>query len=97
MKFNCRNGKIYIITNKTNGDIYIGSTVKTLDERFKKHKSNINNKLRQWLYNAMKDNGKENYTIESIENYPCDNKKELFARESFYLKTLRPCLNMRLG
>ena len=60
MKFNCENGKIYIITSIANGDIYIGSTAKALDERFKQHKPNINNRIKQWLYSDTNNNGKEN-------------------------------------
>ena len=30
-------GKIYKITNKVNGKIYVGQTMKTLEERFQKH------------------------------------------------------------
>lgn len=30
-------GKIYKITNKINGKIYVGQTTKTLEERFQKH------------------------------------------------------------
>ena len=30
-------GKIYKITNKVNGKIYVGQTIKSLKERFQKH------------------------------------------------------------
>ena len=35
-------GYIYKITNKVNGKIYIGQTVKTVEKRFQQHKNNSN-------------------------------------------------------
>lgn len=64
-------GKIYKITNKENGLIYIGCTINSLKHRFNEHlyrcfKTDYKSKL----YNSMKKYGQENFTIELIEE--CD-------------------------
>ena len=64
-------GKIYKITNKENGLIYIGCTINSLKKRFGEHlyrcfKTDYKSKL----YNSMKKYGQENFTIELIEE--CD-------------------------
>ena len=64
-------GKIYKITNKENGLIYIGCTINSLKKRFSEHlyrcfKTDYKSKL----YNSMKKYGQENFTIELIEE--CD-------------------------
>ena len=70
---------VYKITNLINGKLYIGQTIRTLEERFKAHyyddESNIGNAIRQY--------GRENFTIEVIEK--CDSKEELNAYENYYI------------
>jgi group I intron endonuclease len=66
-----KKGKIYKITNKENGLIYVGCTVNSLEKRFYEHlyrcfKTDYKSKL----YNSMKKYGQENFTIELIEE--CD-------------------------
>lgn len=64
-------GKIYKITNKINGKIYVGQTTKTLEERFQKHCWGTTEKdkyhLNMAIKKAIKKYGKENFTIELIE------------------------------
>ncbi len=70
---------VYKITNLINGKLYIGQTIRTLEERFKAHyyddESNIGNAIRHY--------GRENFTIEIIEK--CDSKEELNAYENYYI------------
>lgn len=64
-------GKIYKITNKENGLIYIGCTISSLDKRFKEHLSRcFTSNHKSKLYNSMKKYGKDNFTIELLEE--CD-------------------------
>jgi group I intron endonuclease len=64
-------GRIYKITNKENGLIYIGCTISSLDKRFKEHLSRcFTSNYKSKLYNSMKKYGQENFTIELIEE--CD-------------------------
>ncbi len=89
---NYKNGKIYKIINDENEECYIGSTVKKLlSARFAEHKSSYN----RWKNNndhfmssfvLFEKYGIENCKIILIENYPCDNKDELRAREEYYRK-----------
>ena len=90
-------GKIYkIVCNKT-GLIYIGSTIKTLDERLKKHEECLNSfihtkknnpdKLKKiCFYTSFFILLKKDYKIELIENYPCKSKLELEIKECEYMK-----------
>lgn len=76
-------GFIYCITNKINNKKYIGQTKRTVEERWKQHlycyeRLNSNN----YLYNAMKKHGVENFTIEELEE--CPNEK-LNEREKYWI------------
>lgn len=54
---------IYKITNNVNGKIYIGQTIRTLEERFTEHKRN----KKSLISKAFKKYGIENFTIEQID------------------------------
>ena len=43
------------------------------------------NTLKQKLYEYINDIGWDNVTIELIEEYPCETKKELNTREKYYI------------
>lgn len=77
-------GKIYKITNKITEQIYVGCTIYTLDRRFNEHvyrcfKTDYNSKL----YNSMKKYGKENFTIDLIEE--CD-LEVIYSTEKKYIE-----------
>lgn len=73
---------IYKITNQINGKIYIGKTVKTIQERWKEHSKDCWKERceKRPLYNAMIKYGIENFAIEEIEQ--CDisilNDREIY-------------------
>lgn len=83
--------KIYKITCQGYPGVYIGSTHDTLHNRFVHHTSHY----RSWKL------GKGNFTasyvlfergpctIELVENWPCQTKKEKLAREQYWLKVHR--------
>lgn len=79
-------GKIYKITNKINGKIYIGQTTKTLEERFQKHCWGTTLKdiyhFNMAIKQAIKKYGKENFTIELIEQVE---KDKLDEREVYWI------------
>lgn len=91
---NYQNGKIYKIINYENDDIYIGSTCEKLSRRIAGHRANF----KQYL------DGNHNYitsfkilenpsaTIVLIENFPCNSKEELTAREAFHIRE-NNCVN----
>ncbi len=87
-------GKIYKIVDNTNNNIYIGSTCEpNLARRLATHLTDY--KRREIRNNNMTsfqifDNN--NYDIILIENYPCERKDELHARERYYIESLK-CVN----
>jgi hypothetical protein len=78
-------GKIYVIRNYINDKEYVGSTVETLPQRYSKHGTS-NKEANCALWKAMKELGRENFYIELIENYPCNSKQELNAREGYWIR-----------
>jgi len=88
-------GKMYKIVDNTNENVYVGSTCEpTLARRLAKHKSNYNVYLSgKGTYTTsyiVLENG--DYDIVLIENYPCNNKDELFARERYHIERIK-CVN----
>ncbi len=94
---NYQNGKIYkLVSNQTN-EVYYGSTCQELCERMAGHRRHY----------MQYQNGKMNYIsafeilkyddckIVWVEDYPCDNKPQLFARETEYIKS-NECVNKRV-
>ena len=85
-----QNAKIYKLWSPEGDDIYIGSTTQTLARRKAKHKSeydtggNLTSKVLFEKYT--------NVRIELIEEFPCDKKCKLIAREGHYIRTME-CVN----
>ena len=75
--------QIYKITNLIDGKFYIGKTVKTLEERFRRH---LIRKSSPKLTNAIRKYGKQNFIIEMIEL--CDSIGVLNEREKFWIKKI---------
>ena len=92
------NGKIYKIISLDYPDkFYIGSTTKTLDQRWVMHQSDAKRpqKNRCFVYQTLNEMGIDKFAIELVEDYPCDSKSELHQRESYWIKSLQPALNSR--
>ena len=80
--------KIYRIDSQAGGVCYIGSTIHSLQRRFGQHRS-------RWVSHL---NGKSNFissfdvlehgdaVISLIEDYPCDSKDQLVAREAHHIR-----------
>ena len=83
---------IYSITNKITGDVYVGYTSKTAEERFQKHKYNARGGSNTYLYNAMRKYGEENFEIKSLQE-----DGNLAEDEMFWIKKLDPKYNMTIG
>jgi hypothetical protein len=88
-------GKIYKIIDNTNGNIYIGSTTQTLNQRLNEHKCDynryLNNKIRKHCTSSeiIKNN---NYKFEIIKYVVFEDRKELHQRERYYLEN-NICVN----
>jgi len=88
---NYQNGKIYKITNSNDNKIYIGSTVKNLNDRMANHRNNIKNdeKKKSKLYQHIKKVGKDKFKIKLVKNYPCNNLNELKSKEFNEMKKIK--------
>lgn len=77
-------GYIYKITNRLNGCIYIGQTVKSVEERWRQHIGCARRGDAKYskLDRAIRKYGVENFTVEQIEECPTE---MLDAREIFWI------------
>jgi hypothetical protein len=86
------NGKIYKLVSDFTDKIYIGSTCLPLHKRKYKH-STISNKLSSTKITLL---GK--FDIILIEEYPCENKNQLLARERYWYDFHKDkCVNERMA
>ena len=92
-------GQIYKIVDVGFNKCYIGSTVETLPQRMTKHRNHY--KMYQegrhnyiHLFKMFDEFGVENCKIYWIEDYACNSKKELEAREGHYIENT-DCVNKR--
>ncbi len=83
---------VYMITNKINNKRYIGQTIGTETDRFKKHinvafgTENDNNK-KYLIHTAIFKYGKENFKIKILAK--CNSMEEMNHREEYYIRLLR--------
>ena len=81
--------KIYKISSPSNNLVYYGSTTQSLSQRLAGHNAD---------YKKDKTNSSkfilecEDYKIELIENYPCNNREQLMKKEGEYIKN-NDCVN----
>lgn len=92
-----KNGKIYKLVCEDL--IYIGSTCNTLQKRLSNHQASYKAYMKQKRTSRLTsydlfDRGK-NVDIFLIENNPCNSRKELHARERFYIESIN-CVNMAI-
>ena len=99
---NYKNGKIYKIEpicDHAANEIYIGSSAeKLLCRRIAKHKCDYNywkqdKKTKSTSFTLFDKYGVDMCKIILIENYPCDTKEELLAREAYYINSIIDCVN----
>jgi hypothetical protein len=89
--------KIYFIKNIINNLLYIGSTTRDINERFKEHIRDIDKYPNFKLYKAMKKYNANNFYILLIEELEVDEIKDLRRREGEYIKTIKPTLNKNIA
>jgi hypothetical protein len=91
------NGKIYKICSDDPliTEVYIGSTISTLNKRLAGHIEKFNKGLTNYTSHKLFGlYGVETFHIKLIECYPCESRAELFMREQYYLDTM-VCINER--
>tara|TARA_R100000951_G_scaffold100828_1_gene91752 strand:+ start:369 stop:806 length:438 start_codon:yes stop_codon:yes gene_type:complete len=93
---NYQNGKIYKIVDNTNGSVYIGSTCEiNLSRRLQKHKARYKYWLKHGKGNKFSSSNiimNDDFKIELIETYPCNNIEELLKKEQFWIDKI-DCIN----
>ncbi len=72
---------IYKITNIVNGKIYIGQTIHSVTDRFRRHCNGHSKNM--LIGKSIKKYGKENFVCETI--YECVDIKELNEKEEYYI------------
>ncbi len=78
-------GRVYKIINKLDGNPYIGSTIKEIEDRFHDHKKDSAGKNRK-LYQAFNEIGIDNFKIKLIKKYEkCETEKELRTHEDYFI------------
>jgi len=80
------NGKIYKL--KGNGLEYYGSTIQSLQKRYRHHLNNITSNVAEMIG--------DDFQIELVEDYPCNTKEQLLEREAFWIMN-NNCVNTRMS
>lgn len=82
---------VYLITNKINGKMYVGQTIRTVAERWGEHKktSAKPSKVSTYLYNAIRKHGAENFEIESLVVVQTKQEMDYYERELIRFLDLR--------
>lgn len=76
---------IYKISNKINDKVYIGQTIRPIEDRFKRHINDaINNILNTHFARAIRKYGKENFYIEMIDS--AETQDELNLKEQYWIR-----------
>ena len=88
------NGKIYKIVCNVTGMVYIGSTIKTTDQRLHRHRAAYTRykKVSRPYMSSFEILKQADYRIELIEEFPCDNRIELCKREIVFITEMN-CVN----
>jgi len=92
-------GKIYKLWSPSKNLVYYGSTCETIANRLSSHKRaykhyNINN-TKKYRSSFLILNC-EDYKIELMEEYPCNNKSQLCKKEGEYQKS-NECVNKNIA
>lgn len=87
-----QNGKIYKIESLEGDCVYYGSTTQKLCVRKAEHKRNYKDNRGITSERVLCFNDAKIYLV---ENYPCDSKEELIAREAYYIKN-NVCVNKKI-
>lgn len=86
--------KIYKLWSPSQNLVYYGSTTQTLSQRLadhiKKKRLNIGGQYTSYLVLDCED-----YKMELVEEYPCNNKEQLAKKEGEYVKNNK-CVNIRV-
>lgn len=88
-----KKGKIYKLVNDVDDKIYVGHTATTLAKRMDYHRNKAKQHPNRHVYAHLNTLGMTNVRVVLVEEYPCDNKDQLRAREQYWIDELQPELN----
>ena len=94
-------GQIYKIVSPDFSKCYVGSTCEGLSKRMARHRymftqhTTRGKESYRCVNRLFEEFGVENCKILWIEDYPCNSKKELGAREGFYQQSI-DCINKKI-
>ena len=91
MPVDYKKGKIYKIESLEGDCVYYGSTCELLSRRMAKHRHNYKNNGGITSQQILCFDDAKIYLV---ENYPCNSKEELHAREGWYIKN-NDCVNKK--
>lgn len=75
---------IYKITNKINSKVYIGQTIRPIEQRFHRHINDaMNNIIDTHFARAIRKYGPDNFYIELIDT--ANNQEELIKKEQYWI------------
>jgi hypothetical protein len=87
--------KIYKLWSPSKNLVYYGSTTETISRRLSKHitdDNRYNNKITTRYVNSFKILECNDYKIELVEEYPCNNRQQLCKKEGEHIKA-NECVN----
>jgi len=91
--------KIYKLWSPSKNLVYYGSTVQSLAQRLTKHKCNYkrynDDNTKSYLTSYLVLDC-EDYKIELVEDYPCNNRQQLLKKEGEYIKN-NECINNKVA
>jgi len=93
-----KNGKIYKIWSPSTGLTYFGSTCQILCQRLSEHRRDMRmyeDTNKKWTSSFIVLE-QEDTRIELVEDFPCERREQLAAREGKYIKT-NECVNKQVA
>ncbi|QMS79568.1 hypothetical protein IIV6-T1_021 [Invertebrate iridescent virus 6] len=79
-------GYIYAIENNLNDEVYIGSTLRTIEERFSEHKASARRRPTCTFHKFMSLHGIEHFKIIELKKIEVNSFFELQALEESYIR-----------
>ena len=88
------NGKIYKLVCNTTGLNYYGSTIQPLYKRLNDHRKSYSKYQREKFHylTAFEIIKNDDFNIILVENFTCENKEQLEARERYFIEN-NNCVN----
>jgi len=95
-----KNGKIYRLVSSLTTEVYIGSTIRTLNYRLNCHMTGYKQFLKKERCDCTSfrlfEKGIDEVKIELIEKYSCNCKSELEKRERYWIENTVNCVNKNI-